>query len=262
MPSAATGRARLGQYFGMRILDELVDLVFPGCCVCCSAAGPPWCSQCQPPSEPGPSEHPARAPAVFAAASYADELRTALLAYKERGNRRLAPYLAGYLADAVDCALRPDAGGGAVLVPVPSRRAAVRQRGGDHMLRLARIAGRQLGLPVLAVLTLRSPVLDSAGLSAEQRARNLAGRMAARAAPRSSSALNRPASPPFGAGPGPGTGSGQGTGAAEPVPVVVDDIVTTGATLAEAARALAAAGWPSPRAAVVAATRLRAAAAP
>jgi predicted amidophosphoribosyltransferase len=71
-------------------------------------------------------------------------------------------------------------------------------------------------------------VQDSAGLRIDERRANLAGAMAARPAPN----------------------------ACGPV-VVVDDIVTTGATLAEAIRALRCAGWPVTGAAVVAATPRR-----
>jgi predicted amidophosphoribosyltransferase len=112
---------------------------------------------------------------------------------------------------------------------VPSSRAAARSRGGDHVLRLARAVARQAQLPVLSALTLAGPVRDSAGLSAEQRRTNLAGRMAV---------------------PVPAELAGR-------CPILLDDIVTTGATLAEAGRALSAAGRPAGGAAVIAATRLR-----
>lgn len=212
----------------MRILTEVIDLVFPASCLCCGRPGAAWCARCQPASRPSPVERP-NAPPVYAAGEYAGPLRTALIGYKERGRRQLTGPLAGYLADAVDCAVR--AGGApraAMLVPVPSSRAAARSRGGDHMLRLARAVGRQLELPVLSAVTLAGPVDDSAGLSAGQRRLNLAGRMSA--------------SPPPGG---------------RHRPILVDDIVTTGATLAEAARALATAGWPPGAGAVIAATRLR-----
>jgi len=72
-------------------------------------------------------------------------------------------------------------------------------------------------------------VADQAGLDAGQRARNLAGALRVRA----------------------------WRGPAPPVVVVVDDLVTTGASLAEAARALCAGGLPVLGAAVVAATGRR-----
>ena len=213
----------------MDVLAELIDLVLPAGCVCCDRPGTLWCGYCQPASEPAPAGHPP-GPPCHAAGEYAGELRTALIAYKERGRRRLAELLAGYLADALDCAVRT-AGGPErpVLVPVPSSRRAARARGGDHVLRLARLVARQAELPLLAALRLTGPVRDSAGLTAEQRRLNLAGRMIAES----------PA------------------GWAGFRPVLLDDIVTTGATLAEAERALTVAGWPPAAAAVVAATRLR-----
>jgi predicted amidophosphoribosyltransferase len=226
----------------MDAFAELIDLVLPSGCLCCERPGAFWCGSCQPASEPA-AVGPATGPPCYAAGEYAEELRTALIAYKERGRRQLAEPLAGYLADAVDCAMR-SAGGPArpVLVPVPSSRRAARARGGDHVLRLARLVARQAELPLLATLRLAGPVRDSAGLSAGQRRQNLAGRMVA-------------GSPPGGAGFRPPPG---GLGFR---PILLDDIVTTGATLAEAGRALTAAGWPPATAAVVAATRLRRAAA-
>src|SRR4051794_41908440 len=121
----------------MRVLTELIDLVLPAGCVCCDRPGAAWCAGCRPASRPVQLGQPA-IPAGFAAGEYADELRTALLAYKERGRRQLAELLAGYLADAVDCAVRAgETGAWPVLLPVPSSRAAARSRGGDHMWRLA-----------------------------------------------------------------------------------------------------------------------------
>jgi predicted amidophosphoribosyltransferase len=114
-----------------------------------------------------------------------------------------------------------------VLVPVPSAPATVRARGHDHALRLAQAAGRAARLPVAPVLQHRRPVSDQAGLGAAARAANLAGA--------------------FGA-------VGGLTG--RPV-IVVDDVVTTGATLLEAARALATAGARVHGLAVVAATPRR-----
>lgn len=168
-------------------------------------------------------------PPVVAAGEYGGGLRSALLAFKERGQRALAGPLAAYLSDAVDVSRRQlgEPAGAPLLVPVPSSRSAARQRGGDHLLRLLAEVAPQNGLDVLPALRLAGRGRDSVGLSAAQRSANLAHRM--RAIPVLS---DRPV-------------------------VIVDDIVTTGATLQEASRALQAAGWQVAGAAVIAATRLR-----
>jgi predicted amidophosphoribosyltransferase len=218
----------------MSLLADLLDLVLPSTCVCCARAGPQWCGFCRPPSVPELVPIAAELP-VFAAAAYEAELRTALLSFKERGYRSLVGSLAGYLSDAVDVGAResslalsgPRRTG---LVPMPSTRAAARERGGDHLRRLTRAVGRDHGLPMLPVLQVSNRVRDSAGLSASDRTANVHGQM--RASP-----------------PGPGWHE-------RPV-LVVDDIVTTGASLAEAHRALTAAGWQVAGAAVIAATRRR-----
>lgn len=97
------------------------------------------------------------------------------------------------------------------------------------MLRLARVVARHAQLRVLPALRLTGPVADSCGLSIADRGANLGNRMSAHAP---SASVDREV-------------------------LIVDDIVTTGATLAEAARALEAAGWRVSGAAVVAATRRR-----
>ncbi|MGI8667018.1 MAG: ComF family protein [Jatrophihabitans sp.] len=214
----------------MRILDDLLDLVLPASCVCCQRPGGAWCAGCQPDSQPArvPLAH---GPPTYAAGEYQGELRAALLAYKERGHRSLADPLAGYLGDAADAAGRLEVRSARpLLVPVPSTRPVARARGGDHVARLGRLVARHCELELAPVLRVVGPVADSAGLSVPERAANLAGRF--RAAPPTPTDDGRPV-------------------------LVVDDIVTTGATVAEASRALATAGWPVAGAAVIAATRRR-----
>jgi predicted amidophosphoribosyltransferase len=190
-----------------------------------------WCLACRPTSEPESVPLPSApfGPVVFAAGEYGGAMRSALLAFKERGQRALAAPLAGYLSDAVDVGCRQLGvpGGEPILVPIPSSRSAARQRGGDHLLRLVAGVAPQNGIEVQPVLRLVGRGRDSALLSAAQRSANLANRM--RAVPATS---DRPV-------------------------LIVDDIVTTGATLTEASRALQAAGWKVCGAAVIAATKLR-----
>lgn len=189
----------------------------------CGAPAVALCAGCRPSAPPFWVPHPTVA--VCAVAPYAGSFRTALLAYKERGRRDLAGVLGELLAQAVPA--RP----GLLLVPVPSTRAAIATRGGDHVRRLAGRAARASGARVAAgALRFTRTVEDSAGLNVAERRRNLGHALTARPGPLGMSAL------------------------------LVDDIVTTGATLAEAHRALAAAGWPVAGAAVLAATPLHRAA--
>lgn len=107
------------------------------------------------------------------------------------------------------------------LVPVPSARRAVRARGHDAVRRVAVAAARELrrggaAVRVAPVLRQRRAVADQAGLDARQRQANMAGALEVL----------------------PG-----GVRLLEGARVVlVDDLMTTGASLAEAARALDEAG--------------------
>ncbi len=172
-----------------------------------------------------------------AVAAYEGAVRAALIAYKERGRRELRRPLGRALAASVAAGL--PAGLPAVLVPVPSRRSALRQRGADTTGALALEAARTLrsagvGALALPLLRLGRTTSDSAGLSAPARAANLAGAMTAD--------LGHLRQLPAGC---------------VPALMIVDDLLTTGASLAEAARALATAGPPAAAAAVVAVTLRR-----
>lgn len=123
--------------------------------------------------------------------------------------RLLAQLMAEGLAKSLAAAPRP-----AALVPVPLHRGRLRQRGYDQALELARPLARSLALPLLADRLLRQrATAPQSELDARARQRNVRGA--------------------FALAPGP----------ALPAHVaLVDDVMTTGATLAEAARLLRRAG--------------------
>ncbi|MEV7005730.1 phosphoribosyltransferase family protein [Streptosporangium sp. NPDC051022] len=221
----------------------LLDLVLPPRCAGCDAPGAPLCPSCTAglhgePARRMPDPSPPGLPECWSATPYTTAARRAIVAYKERGRTALARPLAGALALAVAAAAgeRP-----VVLVPVPGARSALRRRGHDPVGALAELAAVCLhaaGWPTRVDRSLvhRRRVADQAGLSSPERAENLA-----RA---------------FGVARG-GKGAVPGSWGGSGVVVLVDDIVTTGATLAEAARALREAGWEVPLAATIAATRRR-----
>jgi predicted amidophosphoribosyltransferase len=204
--------------------QDLTDLVLPAECGGCGRPRAVLCPECRAalsgavPRRVRPVPEPPGLPVVHAAARYADEVRAMLLAHKERGTLALAAPLGAALAKAVRAGLPSGAGGRPLLlVPVPSAREAVRARGHDPARRIALAAARELrreGTPaqVLAVLRQRRAVADQAGLDSRQRLENLAGALAV--VPGGSRLLT------------------------DGAVVLVDDLMTTGASLGEAARAV------------------------
>ena len=201
------------------------------------------------PSRVRPVPEPPGLPVVHAAARYEDEVRAVLLAHKERGALTLAGPLGTALAGAVRAGLPAGAlrgGTGVLLVPVPSARRAVRARGHDPARRIALAAAgvlRGSGTParVLAVLRQRRAVADQAGLNSRQRLENLGGALGVVAGGgRLLVGGGGRGGGGGGGGGAPGEGSSgcAGSGSGGDVVVLVDDLMTTGASLAEAARAV------------------------
>lgn len=101
---------------------DLKDLVLPAECGGCGSARAVLCAGCRAalsgsaPSRVRPVPEPPGLPVVHAAARYADAVRAALLAHKERGALALTAPLGAALAGAVRAGLREvrgDAGGAA-----------------------------------------------------------------------------------------------------------------------------------------------------
>jgi predicted amidophosphoribosyltransferase len=227
--------------------DLLLGAVCPGC-------GLPWwglCPDCRSrlagrrPFLARPGSGPDGSPLTVACSPYDELVSHLVTAHKDRGALALAPLLAAPLALSVHGLLQHCRSAGPVLlVPVPSSPAAVRRRGYDATATLARLAARRLRpryrVRAARLLRQRAGVRDQAGLTASERSRNLEGALRLR------------------------TGRADGRrfwggrrGPTAPVVVLVDDVITTGSSLTEAARALRTAGVPVLGAATVAATERR-----
>ena len=226
---------------------DLMTLAVPVDCVCCGAEDLALCIPCQRHIRrltKTPFRAESGAPAlmdvggrvllpVVAAGVYREELAQALLSFKKHGQHQLAGSLGRSLAGAVREAT--DTPEGLCLVPVPTSTAAYLNRGFSpvHLL-LAHVARQVPELSVVDVLRkngaagLQLPG-GQKGLDRGARAKRVRGSMKVR-------------------------GRGAGTTAGRRC-IIVDDVLTTGATLAEAARALHATGAHVTGAVVLAATR-------
>jgi ComF family protein len=192
----------------MRVAGALLDALAalsPIDCAGCGNADRSLCPDCRRAIEPAVT--PRRlddGSTIFTSLRYEGVVRQALLALKESGRTDVVKPLALSLAPALARAVAI----GAEIVAVPTSRAAWRRRGYDPVALLARKAGYDLA----RVLVHERKTISQKTLSLGDRASNLHESMSARV----SLAGRR-----F---------------------VLVDDILTTGATFAEAARAVRAAG--------------------
>ncbi|BBX93924.1 ComF family protein [Mycolicibacterium boenickei] len=197
----------------------MFDLILPLECGGCGAPSTRWCASCAAALGVGADEPHLFTPRtdpgvpVFALGRHAGVRRRAIVAAKEKGRTDLVAPLAGALNGGLQHLLTWGIIGTPVtVVPAPTRRAAARRRGGDPVSRIATSAAAGLpGVRVVPALRLRPWVRDSVGLSGAARQRNIAGRVR----------LIRPVAGEV---------------------VLVDDIVTTGATAAESVRMLARGG--------------------
>ena len=202
----------------MRLMDLLLP---PACAGCGRSAGTLLCDTCRSRLR-APSDERDRFVApdaglvvgerlVLAMAAYAYEgpMRRALAALKYGGASRVAPVLAGLAAPTLS-RLRAISGE-AALVPVPVHAERLAARGYDQAALLARPLGRQTRLPVMPVLVRVRATTKQHRLDRGARLRNLRGAFAIR-------------------------------GPAPPIAIIIDDIITTTATLESCAAVLNDAG--------------------
>lgn len=198
-----------------------LDLILPRECGGCGMPGVGWCAGCArslagPPVRVRPRADPGVP--CWALGEHRGARRRAVVALKDRNRRDLAVPLGRALARGLDTLRDPDRA--LVLVPAPSRRSAARVRGGDPVGRVARVAASWLvDCRAVPALRMRGAVRDSVGLDPAQRRANLHGRIATRPGPRLDALFVPNAEV-----------------------VLVDDVLTTGATAGESVRTLARVG--------------------
>lgn len=223
-------------------VEALVDLLLPRLCVGCDRPGASLCAACLGAIGPvrvhAPDPTPPGFPRCWSAGEYDGTLRSAILALKERQRRELAGQLGGILLGPVVHAIAQSQHDTArawpvpLLVPVPSTSRAAADRGGDHLRRISRSLSAVRGTRPAGRLAL---LVSASGRSADATELNADQRKVAR----SSAFALRP---------------GSGVLAHGRDVILLDDIVTTGWTLAACAELCRRAGARQVYAATIAAT--------
>lgn len=186
------------------VVTDLAAVLLPGRCPGCGARGEPVCRACAASLRPAPAARPPGGVDAWASPfAYDGVAREVVARVKYRGERRAVPWLADEM---VRVAVAPAAG---VVTWAPTTAERRRARGFDHAELLARAVAARLGLPVAGLLR-RLPGPHQTGRPSAQR----------RHGPRFASVR-----------------SVEGL-----TVVLVDDVATTGATLASAAHELRSAG--------------------
>jgi ComF family protein len=211
-----------------RLTAATLDLAFPASCSGCRREGPPICPACLPALDarldlPGgtplglPADIPAPLLQLDWCAAFTGVVRDGLHDLKYKGERRLAePFGAAVARRWARVGI-----GAQVVVPVPVHAERERQRGYDQAALIAAVAARELSLPVVRALERRRATIAQFELGRARRATNVAGAFGVRA------------------------GRDEGGNAAAITGrwvLLVDDVVTTGATLAACGTALRDAG--------------------
>lgn len=200
----------------MKIFSSLNEIIFPSRCISCNLLGLSLCSDCRRRWNPHlyrtivskGSLSPLR---VTSSVLYSPTAQKVILAAKESHLKIADELVSEAIGHAIKRVLQESWVD--VLIPIPSRKSAARKRGRQFIYEVTLPISLETGIPIATPIAHQRKVRDQTGLHLEQRWNNLHGAFVVERSDR-----------PFNSA------------------LLVDDLVTTGATLLEAARALSYAG--------------------
>jgi predicted amidophosphoribosyltransferase len=192
----------------VKSLRSIQELIFPSRCIGCSALGLTICSTCRRHWHPHiyrTWSHSSPHFPIYSAVPYSPVAGKVIFAAKENGLINADTLIASALIHALGYCIKEQGQG--FLIPIPSRKAVARLRGRQFVADLSRKLSEETGLPIFENLRHTRVIRDQSSLDAKNRFININGALIA------VKHLNGKA-------------------------FLIDDLVTTGATINEAARAL------------------------
>ena len=211
-------------------MTTILQLLFPIFCIVCSDPGQEVCDQCALEIAPGKYHRSIAGLSVWCGALYGDGLSQIILLAKEQNNLAARNFLADLVVQSLVARIEQASYcvNQGILVPIPSSAKATRVRGYRHAYELAMLVARKISkeprlkasdVRVMELLEVNRKIQDQSGLNRYQRRENLAGAY--------SPQLPKGFSPDL-------VRSGH--------IFLLDDLVTTGNSLIEGARALSTIG--------------------
>ena len=199
----------------MHFFSDLKYLLFPTRCFGCRELGYSICSRCRQQWNPHLYQSSIAKLAIYSAIPYTPIAKNILLAAKEQGVKSADQLVCNAVTVSIHELFKRYPG--CALVPIPSSASSNRRRGRDFINEMANSVAKDFGVAVLPLLEHQRNIQDQSKLNASNRHQNLAMALSIK--------------PQF-----------RGKYLGEKV-VILDDLVTTGATIGEANRALTRGGF-------------------
>lgn len=197
----------------MNFSNGLRDLIYPPRCLCCSSLGEEICHTCLLELQIRNYRTRVGKVPVFSSIKYGAKAGRILLAGKEDGVRRAKDLITDGLRNSLRIAVLTN-GIHPTLIPIPHSKAALRKRGRDFVGDIASRVASLENLPIRPIIGYNRKVRDQSQLNAHSRIGNLSGSMS----------VLKPSGHPCEV-------------------FLIDDLITTGATLSEAVRTLEIGGF-------------------
>ena len=199
----------------LKSIHSLKELIYPNICLCCGKTGVKICHNCSKYWLANPNKSKVENNCLFFVTTYDETTSPIILAAKESGNREAVKLIARSITNSISFAiLNLGIAQPINLVSIPSQLSAIRRRGRDHIKDLVQEVITQLNkqnidaayLPILKPI---KKIKDQSDLNGLQRKENMSHAFIVKTSPISQSAV-----------------------------IVIDDLVTTGASILEGVRAL------------------------